>query len=167
MNEGLVSLSLFFYFDVSIYIKWRIYFSNKLAMNSICQHCGKTFADKHKLAVHSLNLAKDEIKRHICENSDFQWHLKSMWFMTTMIFFLKILETLWNSQMVNLPKLPTQHLKFLKNSTIFMLTGCLEHLCTERRPWSQLYGTILEKLGLPLHQCLNWGKVPPMVCLLT
>ena len=116
-------------------------------MNSICQHCGKTFADKHKLAVHSLNLAKDEIKRHICENSDFQWHLKSMWFMTTMIFFLKILETLWNSQMVNLPKLPTQHLKFLKDSTIFMLTGCLEHLCTERRPWSQLYGTILEKMG--------------------
>ena len=45
----------------------RIYFSNKLAMNSICQHCGKTFADKHKLAVHSLNHAKDEIKCHICE----------------------------------------------------------------------------------------------------
>ena len=47
----------------------------------ICQDCGQTFADKHKLAVHSQNHAKDEIKCHICEkicigNKKFLNHIK-------------------------------------------------------------------------------------------
>ena len=47
----------------------------------ICQDCGKTFADKHKLAVHSQNHAKDEMKCHICEkicigNKKFLNHIK-------------------------------------------------------------------------------------------
>ena len=50
----------FLYFEVSIYIKLRIYFSINVGMNSICQDCGQTFTDKHKLAVHSPNHAKDE-----------------------------------------------------------------------------------------------------------
>ena len=47
----------------------------------ICQDCGQTFADKRKLAVHSQNHAKDEIKCHICEkicigNKKFLNHIK-------------------------------------------------------------------------------------------
>ena len=32
-------------------------------MNSIYQECGQTFTDNHKLAAHSLNHAKDELKQ--------------------------------------------------------------------------------------------------------
>ena len=47
----------------------------------ICQDCGQTFADKRKLAVHSQNLTKEEIKCHICEkicigNKKFLNHIK-------------------------------------------------------------------------------------------
>ena len=91
---SLAQLSPSLYFDVSIYIKLRLCFSNKLAMNSICQHCGKTFADKHKLAVHSLNHAKDEIKCHICEkicigNKKFQNHINIQNFRKTTQFSCK------------------------------------------------------------------------------
>ena len=82
-------------------------------------------------------------------------------------YFLDILATLWNLQMVNSQTQHTQPLKYPRDSIISMWIGCLEHQFTEKRPWSQLYGTILKKLGLPLNQCSNWGKVPPLLCLLT
>ena len=50
-------------------------------MNSICQDCGKTFTDKHNLAVQRENHAKNEVKRHILrkfslEGKKFQNHIK-------------------------------------------------------------------------------------------
>ena len=50
-------------------------------MNSICQDCGKTFNNKHNLAVHRQNHTKDEVKCHICEKicigrKKFQNHIK-------------------------------------------------------------------------------------------
>ena len=67
-------------------------------MNSICQHCGKTFADKHKLAVHSLNHAKDEIKCHICEKMYEEFRLPMSLKIHVIYdhyeFFFEIVETL-------------------------------------------------------------------------
>ena len=50
-------------------------------MKSICQDCGQTFHNKHKLAVHRQNHAKDEGKWQICEKicigkKQFQNHIK-------------------------------------------------------------------------------------------
>ena len=94
----------------------------------ICQDCGQTFADKRKLAVHSQNHAKDEIKCHICKkicigNKKFLNHYSNY------------------TELLNVKIVVKQSSLFLK-----LLMG---KIVKESIPFL----TILEKLGLPLPLC--------------